>query len=182
MTDRVKPRYCETIGKLMNEHKESQEALAHAIGTNRDKVNNWLGNRSKLDIENLLKIAEHYSVSADYLLGLSKDKSRTPSAVDELHLSEAAVARIKEQATNDELSALFSRLAASIVFWGILNDVLKARQYAAAPDETIAEMARTEAETDFRKKAGVSGALLYGERYRDFLRLQIADVIMEEVF
>ena len=181
MGGRVKPRYCEIIGQLMAEHGESQQVLAAAIGANRDKVNNWLGNRSKLDIDNLLKIAEHYGVSADFLLGLIKDKSRTPSAVDELHLSEAAVARIKEQSGDKELMDLFSRFVSSITFWAVLSDVLRLEEYPAAPDKQIAEMARTKAETDFLKKAGVSGALLYGDRYKAFLRSYIAEQLINLV-
>lgn len=70
MEERVKkPEYCTRLGRLMTERKESQEKLAAAIGVNRDKVNNWLCNRTKLDAVNLLKIADHYGVSTDYVLG-----------------------------------------------------------------------------------------------------------------
>lgn len=167
------------IGRLRG--RSSQADVAAALGVSRETVKFWESGERHIKEADIVNLAQYFRCSADYLLGLSDDTSRTPSAVDELHLSEAAVARIKEQAANDDLSALFSRLAASVEFWGILNDVLQARQYAAAPDEKIAEMARTKAETDFRKKAGVSGALLYGERYKDFLRLQLADVILREV-
>lgn len=69
MEERVnKPTYCTRLGILMTEHKESQEKLASAIGVNRDKVNNWLGNRSKPSINDLIKIADHYAVSVDYLI------------------------------------------------------------------------------------------------------------------
>ncbi len=64
-----KPQYCYIIGDLMNKANESQDKLAAAIGVNRDRVNNWLNGRSKLDIENLIKIADHYGKTTDYLLG-----------------------------------------------------------------------------------------------------------------
>ena len=44
-----------------------------------------------------IKLAKHYGVSADYLLGLSDDPHRTPSAVDELGLAPEACDKIKQQ-------------------------------------------------------------------------------------
>lgn len=74
MTERVqKPEYCHIIGTLMAAHGESQNDLAAAIGVNRDKVNNWFRVKAKLDAENLLKIADHYGVTADYILGRAKE-------------------------------------------------------------------------------------------------------------
>lgn len=74
MTERVqKPEYCHIIGALMAAHDESQNDLAAAIGVNRDKVNNWFRVKAKLDAENLLKIADHYGVTADYILGRAKE-------------------------------------------------------------------------------------------------------------
>lgn len=70
-----KPDYCFIIGRLMNDNDESQEVLASAIGVNRDRINNWLNGRSKIDYKSLIKVAEHYHVTTDYLLGLSRVKS-----------------------------------------------------------------------------------------------------------
>ncbi len=65
------PGYAGIIVSLMEEKGETQEKLAGAIGVNRDRVNNWLNGRSKLDYENLIRIAQHYGKSTDYILGLS---------------------------------------------------------------------------------------------------------------
>ena len=48
----------------------------------------------RVNYENVVSLAKHYGVSADFLLGLSDDPHRTPSAVDELGLSPAAVKHI----------------------------------------------------------------------------------------
>lgn len=53
--------------------------------------------------EVVIKLAQHYGVSADYLLGLSDDPHRTPSAVDELGLSNEAVNSI-HAIRNDTIS------------------------------------------------------------------------------
>ena len=74
--------------------KDSQEALAKEIGVQRQTVSGYLNGLSSPDWEKIVKIAKRYDVSADYLLGLSHDPDRTPSAVDELGLSPAAVKHI----------------------------------------------------------------------------------------
>lgn len=100
MAERVKkekPKYCEIIGGLMTLHKESQQALADALGVTRNVVENWLGNRSKLDIENLTKIARHYDVPTDFVLGLTTVRLKNPSLrlVEEYTgLSEGAIISI----------------------------------------------------------------------------------------
>ena len=92
-----KPDYSLIIGKLMQTHNESQERLAAAIGVTRDRVNNWLLDRSKLDVESLIKIADHYGVTTDYVLGKtgsSKDLPTLRAAVEITGLSEKAVLQI----------------------------------------------------------------------------------------
>lgn len=66
----VKTAYSKRIYDLMEAAGENQETLAAAIGATRDKVNNWINGRSRLDIENLLLLSEHYKVPVDYILGL----------------------------------------------------------------------------------------------------------------
>ena len=83
MNDRVKratekkikyaPVHSHTIGFLMTMHKESQKDLGDAIGANRDKINNILQGRSKLDVDSLIRIAKHFNVTTDYILGLAKE-------------------------------------------------------------------------------------------------------------
>ena len=94
-----KPKYCAIIGNLMNHHQESQQALADALGVTRNIVENWLGYRSKLDIENLEKVAEHYGVTTDYLLGLTTVRGNDASlrsAEEYTGLTETALQKIKE--------------------------------------------------------------------------------------
>ncbi len=63
------------ITELMKEYDESQFDLAAAIGVTRDKINNWFGCRSKPDNVSLVKLANHYNVTTDYLLGLASEKT-----------------------------------------------------------------------------------------------------------
>ena len=68
--ENAKTAYRERIYKLMEGAGENQDSLATAIGATRDKVNNWINGRSRLDIENLILLSEHYKVPVDYILGL----------------------------------------------------------------------------------------------------------------
>lgn len=74
---RVKPKYIERLLMLMG--WDSQDEFAKAIGVNRDRVNNWINNRSKLDYENLIKIANYCHVTTDYVLGVSDIKEMDTS-------------------------------------------------------------------------------------------------------
>ena len=70
--------YTNRIGLLMNENELSQDAFAASINLNRDRVNNWLNGRSKLDVDSLKKISEKYNVSTDWVLGIAPIESRSP--------------------------------------------------------------------------------------------------------
>lgn len=58
---------------LRNELKISQQQLADAIGVSQQSVNKYENQDVEPDIAILIKIAEYFSVSVDYLIG------RTPS-------------------------------------------------------------------------------------------------------
>lgn len=173
------PEFTERFRQLQGTQGDTE--FAKELGIARQTVGQYKNGNRIPDALVLRDIVCKTGVPADWLIGLTDDTSRTPSAVDELHLSEAAVARLKEQSGDKELMDLFSRFVSSITFWRVLSDVLRLEEYPAAPDEQIAEKARTKAETDFLNKAGVSGALLYGDRYKAFLRSYIAEQLINLV-
>ena len=57
---------------------QSQAAFAERIGVNRDKVNNWLGGRSKPDVDSLIRISKEYGVSTDWILGIAPVEQSSP--------------------------------------------------------------------------------------------------------
>lgn len=59
------------LSTLMKERKISQEVLAEAIGVKRQTVSLYKTGQSKPNTEQLRKISEFFSVSSDWLLGLS---------------------------------------------------------------------------------------------------------------
>lgn len=87
----------ELVGKLRVEKGWSQEQLRAEVDvTRRETITQWENGTREIKAKRLKELCKAFDVSADYLLGLSDDPQRTPSAVDELGLSPAAVKEIKE--------------------------------------------------------------------------------------
>lgn len=60
----------EMIRKLRTAHSLNQVQLAGKLGVSKQTVSNWENNNILPSIEMLVKTAEFFSVSADYLLEL----------------------------------------------------------------------------------------------------------------
>ena len=79
------------LRNLMEERGETQENIAKAAEKTRQTVSQYVNGISEPGYETLVKIANYFNVSVDYLLGRTKDPSCNPSAADELGLSSDAV-------------------------------------------------------------------------------------------
>lgn len=67
--------FSERLAELRQQHNETSRDLARALDVSFSAISNYqLGKRTP-DIVFLQKVARHYNVSADYLLGLSNAKS-----------------------------------------------------------------------------------------------------------
>lgn len=64
------------ILQLRNQNNVSQPELAAVLHVGRTTISNYETNYSKPDIETLVKIADYFNVSIDYLLGHSNEKYR----------------------------------------------------------------------------------------------------------
>lgn len=80
---------------LMQDNSTTQQELSSFLGISRQAIGYYCDGTSSPDFVNLVKIANYFNVSADYLLGISKDRQRTPAAADELGLSEKAIEGLK---------------------------------------------------------------------------------------
>lgn len=75
----------------------TQEEIANRVNTSRQNVGNWLNGKSKPDIYALAEIAKGYSVSVDWLLGLTNVKSNDitiKNICEYTGLTEKAIGRI----------------------------------------------------------------------------------------
>jgi Predicted transcriptional regulators len=91
--------FAKRLSEIMGETGTTQEALAKSLEVRRQTVALYKSGQSSPDTEKLALIVKHFesigsAVTADWLLGLTKDRSRMPSAVDELGLSENAVSAL----------------------------------------------------------------------------------------
>lgn len=91
ISDGYNKAFPKALRSLMDENDCTQQDLANHLGKTRQSVGYYCDGSTSPDWETLAAIAEYFSVSADYLLGLSDDPQRMPAAADELGLSPKAV-------------------------------------------------------------------------------------------
>ena len=60
------------IKELRKEHGYTQRSLAEKLGLTNSTVCDWEKERSEPDLETLKQITQLFSISTDYLLGLSE--------------------------------------------------------------------------------------------------------------
>ena len=87
-----------------NERNLTLEQLAEATGLSRSTLGNYETNDFK-DISpfSIVKLAQFYGVSTDYLMGLTEQKNHSDTALDELHLSDDAIEVLKNVNFNKRL-------------------------------------------------------------------------------
>lgn len=74
----------------------TQAELATYLSKTRQSITYYCDGSSSPDWETLVKIADYFDVSTDYLLGRTADPSRAPCAADELGLSAESIKLIRE--------------------------------------------------------------------------------------
>lgn len=65
------------IKQLRKENKKTQEELAKAIDVSRSTIAGYETDKRKPDIDTLIKIANYFNVSVDFLLGLTSRSKRS---------------------------------------------------------------------------------------------------------
>ncbi len=78
---------CEKIKQLRKSHGKSQVEIANELSVTKQTVSNWENNNIQPSVDMLVKIADCFSVSTDYLL--ERDEKKT-ICVDGLSLNEIA--------------------------------------------------------------------------------------------
>ena len=65
--------FCTRLKELRIENNFTQKVLAEKLNTTNSAVCDWEKGRTQPDLQMLTKIANLFSVSVDYLLGLTND-------------------------------------------------------------------------------------------------------------
>ena len=68
----------ERIKELREQAGENQEELGEMIFSSQTAISHYENGRIKPNVDTIAAIAKHYNVSADYLLGLTDKKAKTP--------------------------------------------------------------------------------------------------------
>ena len=79
------------IHKLRTARRISQVKLGEILGVSKQSVSNWENDNIQPSIEILMKLAEYFGVSTDYLLGLEEKRT-----LDVTGLSSEEVAHIQQ--------------------------------------------------------------------------------------
>ncbi len=105
--------YLKAFPTVMRElmKKTTQAELAAYLSKSRQSITYYCDGSSSPDWETLVKIADFFDVSTDYLLGRTNDPSRHPSAMDELGLSVDALTHIRYCKDRGKLDGLDALLA-----------------------------------------------------------------------
>lgn len=69
-----KATFGERLKQLREEHSLTQQALAEQLQTVRSTINKYEKNTRKPEYETLIKIADLFNTTTDYLLGRTKEK------------------------------------------------------------------------------------------------------------
>ena len=77
----------EQIRELRNIRGISQIQLANKLGVTQQSVSNWENDNILPSIEMLVKIANFFEVSTDYLLGLDKKRTLDVENLTEIQIS-----------------------------------------------------------------------------------------------
>lgn len=72
----------ENLKKLRAERKVSQEALGNIIGVSQQAVNKYENHNTEPDIATLIKIADYFNVSVDYLIGNTTERHKCESVTE----------------------------------------------------------------------------------------------------
>ena len=69
-------KYVKIMRDLREDHDKTQVEIAELLGTSQTMYARYERGANELPLHHLLALCEYYDVSADFMLGLSKNKKR----------------------------------------------------------------------------------------------------------
>ncbi len=92
-------KFSDNLRILRAEYRLTQQDIGDIVGLTAQAVSKWENNLAEPDNESLKKLAKHFNVSVDYLLGIKEEKET--NALDNLLFSKA-----KELSDDDKKAIL----------------------------------------------------------------------------
>ncbi|MDE7206380.1 MAG: helix-turn-helix domain-containing protein [Lachnospiraceae bacterium] len=108
----------ERLQQLRKKENYSQEQLAELLGISRQAVSKWESGQGYPDISNIMKLAEIYNVSTDYILLEKKEETQSDTAPKSRIISKKAIDIIAIIAATALITVLF------IAALGFVNKIL----------------------------------------------------------
>ena len=71
--------YIQRMRNLREDHDKTQQNIADILGTSQTMYARYERGANELPIRHLIRLAEYYRLSTDYLLGLTNEKNPYPS-------------------------------------------------------------------------------------------------------
>lgn len=146
----------ERIASLRAEREETQQELADALDVRRETVKFWESGDRQIKAADIVKLAKHFEVSADYILGLSEAMYAdldVQAVSQSTGLSEASLntlARIKRNPNLVKmLNLLLSTSSNSASFRDAVNYSTIALDSTSKLDEKLANFQRGGVEPDW---------------------------------
>lgn len=81
----------ERIQKLRKYNNHSQEQLAEALGISRQAISKWESNQGQPEISNIIKLAEVYNITTDYIL-LGKEDLKEDEVIEQIKINQKELA------------------------------------------------------------------------------------------
>ena len=94
------------LRELRKERNVSQQKLAQALGVSRSTVAMWETGPNQPDYETLLRIADYFEVSTDYILERTKEKISSPPS-DPLSEEDAALLEAFHAASSETRNNIY---------------------------------------------------------------------------
>lgn len=101
----------ENLRILRAEAKMTQKQLAEAIGVSQQSINKYENHNIEPDIETLIRIADHFDTSVDYLIGHKVSEQNT-TQTDMLQIDERRLLSNYRSLTKTQKQALLQLTAA----------------------------------------------------------------------
>lgn len=114
------------LKKLRNEYRVSQQKLAEQIMVSQQSINKYENHSVEPDIGTLIKIADYFNVTVDYLIGRTDDASDRGQEAMDLN---AAAGRWY---SSSEEALMFYRLVTDRRFAEAVRKVVKAKKLASS--------------------------------------------------
>ena len=92
--DKYNSPFAASLRQLLEDRNVTQGDIASLTGVTRQTVSQYCNGISEPGYDTLIKIANYFDVSVDYLLGRTCDPKRQASAIDDLGLSPNAVDKL----------------------------------------------------------------------------------------